>query len=74
MEDTYPDEIYQDSDYYEPEPKKRMSGWLIALIVFLVLVVLCCFCILAGMLLLGPAIGNTFSTIVETLEAATPIP
>lgn len=74
MSNTYPDDLYQESDYDVPEPKKGMSGWLIALIVLAVLVVLCCICLLAAMLLLGPAVGNTFSTIVETIEAATAVP
>ena len=82
MDDIYPDdtyqepyeETYQDDDYYEPEPKKGMSGWLIALIVLLVLLVLCCICLCVATVLLGPAVGTTMSTIIETVEAVTPIP
>jgi hypothetical protein len=51
-----------------------MSGWLIALIVVLVLILVCCLCLCLGALLLGPAMGETFSTIVETLEVMTPVP
>lgn len=69
MEDIYPDEAY-----YEPEPKRGMSGWLIALIIVVVLIIICCLCFFAALLLLGPAVGSTFSTIIETLEAATPLP
>jgi len=82
MDDIYPDdtyqepteESYQDESYYEPEPKKRMSGWLIALIVLVVLLFLCCICLCAATVLLGPAIGTTMSTIMETVEAVTPMP
>ena len=38
------------------------------------LLVLCCLCVFAALLLLGPAVGTTFSTIIETVEAATPMP
>jgi hypothetical protein len=69
MEDTYPDDAY-----YEPGPKKGVSGWLIALLVVVVLLIVCCICLFAALLLLGPAVGTTFSTIIETLEAATPMP
>jgi hypothetical protein len=71
MEDTYQEEAYQDQYYYEPEPKRGMSGWLIALIVVLVLIVVCCLCACVVLLLGGPAIGNVFSTM---LEAMTPMP
>jgi hypothetical protein len=74
MQDPYQTEPYAPDEYYEPEPKKRMSGWLIALIVILVLIVICCFCLFVSVLLLGPAIGNTFSTIIETIEVFTPVP
>jgi hypothetical protein len=82
MDDIYPDdtyqepteEPYQDQSYYEPEPKKGMSGWLIALIVLLVLLLLCCICLCVATVLLGPAIGTTMSTIIETVEAVTPMP
>jgi hypothetical protein len=72
--ETYQDDTYQEDYYYEPEPKRGMSGWLIALIVVLVLLVACCICICAIVLLGGPAIGNVFSTVIETLEATTPMP
>lgn len=73
MEDPYPEVAYS-----EPEPKKGMSGWVIALIVIAALIVLCCLCLLAVFLLapvlLGPSFGNVFSTIIETVEATTPMP
>ena len=72
MEDSYQEEAYGDEYYYEPEPKKGMPGWLIAVIVVLVLLVVCCICACLAMTLLGPAIGTTFSTVIE--EMMTPIP
>jgi flagellar basal body-associated protein FliL len=74
MEDAYQENTYQDEYYYEPEPKKGMSGWLIALIVVLVLIVVCCICACAAFLLAGPTIGNVFSTVIDTIEAMTPVP
>jgi hypothetical protein len=59
---------------YQAEPKRGMSGWLIALIVVLVLIVLCCICAFALVLLMGPAVGNVFSTVIETIEVMTPMP
>lgn len=70
MGEPYRDEVYEDEYYYE-EPRRGMSGWLIALIVVLVLIVLCCACGCLALLLGGPAIGETFSTIIESL---TPMP
>jgi hypothetical protein len=72
MQDSYQDDAYQDEYYYEPEPKKGMSGWLIALIVVLVLIVVCCICACLALLLMGPAVGNVFSGVVETLEVPMP--
>ena len=60
---------YQEPYAYEPEPKKKMSGWIIALIVVLVLIVVCCVCSCLAMLLLGPSVGTVFSDIVLTMEA-----
>ena len=71
MGEPYQDEVYDDEYYYEPAPRRGMSGWLIALIVVLVIIVLCCVCACAAILLAGPSIGNTFSTIIESL---TPMP
>jgi hypothetical protein len=73
MEDLNQNDTYQ-RDYYEPEPKKRMSGWLIALIAVLALIVVCCICTFLAFLLAGPAVGNVFSTVIETVEAVTPVP
>ena len=36
MADPYEEEFYGDEVYYEPAPQRGMSGWLIALIVVLV--------------------------------------
>ena len=69
---------YQEVPYSEPEPKKGMSGWLIALIIIASLLVLCCLCLMIVLVLtpalFGPTVGNVFSTIVETVEAMTPMP
>jgi uncharacterized membrane-anchored protein len=74
MEDLYPEDIYEDEYYYEPEPRRGMGGWVIAFLVLLVLAVVCFICLCVATLLLGPAVGTTFSTIVETIEATTPMP
>jgi hypothetical protein len=77
MEDLYPDDPYQDiyqDDCYLPGPRRPMRGWLIAFVVLLILAVVCCLCLCAATLLLGPSVGTTFSTIVETIEATTPMP
>ncbi len=68
------EDAYQEVPYSEPEPKKGMSGWLIALIVVTALVAICGLCLCFSLLLVGPAVGNVFSTIIETVEAATPMP
>ncbi len=73
MEEMVPDEVYSE-EYYEPEPKRGMSGWLIALIIVLGLGAVCLVCLCLALLLVGPAVGNTFSTIIETIEATTPMP
>jgi hypothetical protein len=74
MQEPYQDDTYQDTYYPAPEPRKGMSGWLIALIVVLVLVVMCCLCLCLVLLLAGPSIGNTFSTIIEDIITVTPLP
>jgi hypothetical protein len=51
-----------------------MSGWLIAILVILALVVVCCLCACVVILLSGPAMGTTFSTIIEDLLTMTPMP
>ncbi|HSJ56324.1 MAG TPA: hypothetical protein VLC95_04035 [Anaerolineae bacterium] len=72
--ETY-EETYEEP-YYHPQPPARrgMSPWLIALIVVLALILVCCVCLCLGILLLGPAVGTTFSTIIETIEVMTPVP
>jgi hypothetical protein len=74
MSDMYQDDIYEQESYPEEAPRRRMSGWLIALIIILVLIVLCCLCGLITLLVAGPAVGNTFSTIIEELVTVTPMP
>lgn len=73
MEEMTSDEVYSE-DYPEPEPRRGMSGWLIALIIVLGLGAVCLVCLCLALLLVGPAVGNTFSTIIETIEATTPMP
>ena len=68
------DNAGQEASCSEPEPQKQTSGWLIALIIIAALLVVCCICIVVSALLLGPAMGDVLSTIVETREAATPVP
>ena len=72
MSEPYQGPAYPDEPYYEPEPKKKMSGWLIALIIVLVLIIVCCLCACLALLLAGPSVGGVFSTIVETIEAPMP--
>jgi flagellar basal body-associated protein FliL len=68
------DIVSQETPYADPEPKKKMSGWLIALIVVAALVVICCICSVLAFFLLAPATGNVFSTIIENLGATPPLP
>ena len=74
MEDPYQTDTYAEEYYTPPEPRRGMSGWLIALIVVLALVVVCCLCACLVLVFASPAIGDVFSTVVETLEAVTPVP
>jgi len=74
MQDAYQDNTYQNEYYPAPEPKKGMSGWLIALIVVLVLIAVCCLCLCLVVVLAGPSVGNTFSTIIEQIMTGTPMP
>ena len=75
MGEDYSNAAYEGQYAYpEPEPKKKLSGWLIALIVIVVLIIACCLCGLVAMLLAGPAIGNSFSTVIESIEIMTPMP
>lgn len=77
MTDLYEDSAYEDEYYQPPEPKRGMSGWVIALIIIAALIVICCICLLAVLVIvptvLGPSIGNVFSTIEKALTA-TPFP
>lgn len=72
--ETY-EEVHEDPYTYQQPPTRRgMSPWLIALIVVLVLIVACFACVCLVLLLIGPAVGTTFSTIIETIEVMTPVP
>jgi hypothetical protein len=51
-----------------------MSGWLIALIILLVLLILCCICLCIATFLLLPTIETMGTTIMQTVEATTPMP
>jgi hypothetical protein len=72
------EESHQEVLYSEPEPKRGLTGWQIALIIVAALIVICCICFFVSLLLvpalLGPEVGNVFSTIIETMEAMTPMP
>jgi hypothetical protein len=77
QDDIYQDpyeEPYQDEYTPAPEPKRGMSAWLIALIVLLALLVVCCICLCAATALLLPTIETMGITIMETVEAMTPMP
>lgn len=73
MEEFAPDESYTE-DTYEAAPRRGLSGWLIALIIVVGLAAVCVLCLCLALMLLGPAVGNTFSTIIENIEAITPMP
>ena len=67
---------YQQVPHAEPQPKKQLTAGQITLIVVAVAVGLC-ICAIAVIVVLtltGPAVGNTFSTILEGLEGVTPVP
>lgn len=72
------EDAYREEPYPQPEPKRGLSGWLIALIVVAAIIVICCLCLLVVLvfapILLGPSVGNVFSTVIETMEAMTPMP
>ncbi len=57
-------------------PAKKKNPWIISLIIVVVLVILCCCCLVAiGVVvpaLLGPSVGNVFSSIQK--ELITPVP
>jgi hypothetical protein len=71
MEEFAADEVYPD-EISALTPKRGMSGWLVALLVVLGLASVCIVCLCLALWLAGPAVGNTFSTIVETVEATPP--
>ena len=64
---------YNYEDYEEPARNNTTRNIIIAVVV---IIVLCCCCLIAvygGLMLMGPAMGNVFSNIVEGLEV-TPVP
>ena len=66
-EEPFDDEHY----YYQPEPDGRLRGWLVALIVIVALLILCCACIFATITvvsLLEPVVGGPFTGLLETLD------
>ena len=73
MEEWAVDETNKEGNH-ETTPKRGLSGWLIALILVFGLAAVCILCLCLALWLAGPAVGNTFSTIIETIEAATPMP
>lgn len=72
MSGSFDDPTFGHEPYPAPEPKKKISGWLIALIVVLVLIVACFLCVCLALAFFVPASGSVFSTIVTTLEIPAP--
>ena len=66
MEDLYQQESYPDEYYYdEPEPRSGASGWVIALIAIVALLLVCCICFflaITGVAILSPALEGAFPT------------
>ena len=68
---------YQQVPYTQPEPKKQLTAGQITLIVIAVIVAIACICptvVIAILALIGPEVGDVFSTVIETMEAMTPVP
>lgn len=60
-------------EYQEPKQNNTTRNIIIAVAV---VIFLCCCCIIAiwaGLLLMGPAVGNVFSNVIQELEV-TPLP
>jgi hypothetical protein len=57
-------------------PAKKRNPWITVLIIVVVLIVLCCLCVIVVTVLvpalLGPSVGNVFSSIQQ--ELITPAP
>jgi hypothetical protein len=70
----YPVDDLPEEGHEPGVPRRHVSGWLIALIVLLALSFACCLCLFLAGWLLGPAVGDVFTAILETAEAATPYP
>jgi hypothetical protein len=81
MASVYPPEDPVPPVYEEPArtaydvtpPKKTMSPWVIVLIVLASLLILCCICSFAAVLVLRPAFNSAFETIAP-LYTGTPFP
>jgi flagellar basal body-associated protein FliL len=61
------------AEYQEPKQNNTTRNIIIAVAV---VIFLCCCCIVAiwaGLLLMGPAVGNVFSNVIQELEV-TPVP
>lgn len=74
---NYGEEFPPDKTVGVPAPASRSRGWLIALLIVLAVLLVCCLCLfasVAGVAVLSPAMSREFSTIIETIEVATPLP
>lgn len=61
----------------ESAPAGRSRGWVIALLIVLAVILVCCLCLfaaIAGYAVLSPVTTREFRTIIETIEVATPLP
>lgn len=72
MSESFDDQTYGHEPYTVPESKKKINGWLIALIVVLVLIVLCFLCVCLAVAFFVPVSSSVWPTIVQTLEIPVP--
>jgi hypothetical protein len=61
------------TEYEQPQQNNTTRNIVIAIVVIIVLCCCCFIAIWASLMLMGPAVGNVFSNIVEGLEV-TPVP
>jgi len=61
------------TEYQTPPQNNTTRNIIIAVVVIIVLCCCCLIAVYAGLSLMGPAVGNVFSNIVEGLEV-TPVP
>ncbi len=71
MSESFDDQTFGHEPYTTPEPKKKIDGWLIALIVVLALVVLCFLCVCLAIAFFAVS-NSVWPTIVQTLEIPAP--